>query len=107
MFCFMHTLLIHAIYLLRRAARNIQGFIWLPCFSFGYENKEWFFLPPKSTTFRMTHVYSEEGNKTLYIIWTTALQTERSRDRFPMVSLEFFIGIIPSVALWHWGRLNL
>jgi hypothetical protein len=31
-----------------------------------------------------------------------ALQTRRARVRFPMVSLEFFIDIILSVALWPW-----
>jgi hypothetical protein len=39
--------------------------------------------------------------------WGTALQTGRSRDRFPMVSLEFFIDIILPAALWLWGRLSL
>jgi hypothetical protein len=39
--------------------------------------------------------------------WGTALQTGRSQFRFPMVSQEFFIGIILSVALWPWGRLSL
>jgi hypothetical protein len=32
--------------------------------------------------------------------WGTALQTGRSRFRFPMVSLEFFIEIILPAALW-------
>jgi hypothetical protein len=39
--------------------------------------------------------------------WGTTLQTGKSRVRFPMVLLEFFIGIILSVALWPWGRLSL
>jgi hypothetical protein len=32
---------------------------------------------------------------------------ERREVRFPMVSLEFFIDIIVSVALWPWSRLSL
>jgi hypothetical protein len=36
-----------------------------------------------------------------------ALQTPRSRARFPMVSLEFFIDIILPAALWPWSRLSL
>ena len=39
--------------------------------------------------------------------WGTALQTGRSRARFPMVSLKFFIDIILPAALWPWGRLSL
>jgi len=37
----------------------------------------------------------------------TALQAGRSRVRFPMVSLEFFIDIILPAALWSWGTLSL
>ena len=33
----------------------------------------------------------------------TALQAGRSRVRFSMVSLEFFIDIILPAALWSWG----
>jgi hypothetical protein len=32
----------------------------------------------------------------------TALQFEKSRVRFPVVSLEFFINIILPAALWSW-----
>jgi hypothetical protein len=39
--------------------------------------------------------------------WGTALKTGMSRDRFPMVSLEFLIDIILPAALWPWGRLIL
>jgi len=39
--------------------------------------------------------------------WRTALQAGRSRVRFPMVSLEFFIDIILPAALWPGGWLSL
>jgi hypothetical protein len=39
--------------------------------------------------------------------WGTALQIGSSRDRFPMVSLEFFIDIMLPTALRPWGRLSL
>ena len=34
--------------------------------------------------------------------WGTALPTGRSRVRFPIVSLQFFIAIILPAALWSW-----
>jgi hypothetical protein len=37
----------------------------------------------------------------------TAVQAGRSRVRFPMVSLKFFIDIILLAALWPCGRLSL
>ena len=39
--------------------------------------------------------------------WGTALQAGRSRVRFLMISLEFFIDIILPAMLWPWGTLNL
>ena len=39
--------------------------------------------------------------------WRNAIQSENSRTRFPMVSLEYFIGIILPAALWPWGRHSL
>jgi len=40
---------------------------------------------------------------TLYGGHTVTLQAGRSRVRFRMVSLEFFIDIILPAALWPWG----
>jgi hypothetical protein len=37
----------------------------------------------------------------------TALQTERSRVRLPIVSLDFLIDLILPVALWPWGPISL
>jgi hypothetical protein len=39
--------------------------------------------------------------------WGTAIHVGRSRVRFPMVSLEFFIDIILPAALWPRGTLSL
>ena len=39
--------------------------------------------------------------------WGTALQVGKSRVRFPMVSLKFFIEINLPAALWPWGWLSL
>jgi hypothetical protein len=37
------------------------------------------------------------------VVGSTALQAARSRVRFPIVSLEFFIDVILLAALWPWG----
>ena len=41
------------------------------------------------------------------LVEATALQAGRSRVRFPMVSLEYFIDIILPAAIWPWGCLSL
>ena len=45
------------------------------------------------------YIYIYEGH--------TALRNGRSRVRFPMVSLEFFIEAILPAALWPRGRISL
>jgi len=39
--------------------------------------------------------------------WGTTLLAGRSRVRFPIVSLEFFVDIILPAALWTWNWLSL
>jgi hypothetical protein len=52
-------------------------------------------------------IHLEMGACGAAVGWGTALQVVRSRVRFPMVSLEFFIDIILQAALWPWGYLSL
>ena len=52
-------------------------------------------------------LYMKFGDRGGPVGWGTALQVRRSRFRFPMVSLEFFIDIILLAALWPWGQLSL
>jgi hypothetical protein len=41
------------------------------------------------------------------VLVIAVLQAGRSRVRFPIMSLEFFIDIILPVPLWPWGRHSL
>ena len=53
---------------------------------------------------RVVRLLKERGG---VVDWGTALQARRSRVRFLMVSLEYFIDIILPAALWPWGRFSL
>jgi len=55
----------------------------------------------------LLHHYNLFGARGGAVGWVTALQARRTRVRFPMVSLEFFIDIIHPSALWPWNRLSL
>jgi hypothetical protein len=49
----------------------------------------------------------DEGARGSAVAWGTVQQLERSRVRFPMVSLEFFFNMILPAALWPLGWLSL
>jgi hypothetical protein len=58
---------------------------------------QWFVLHfqiNKCHMLKLSPYYFYWGTRGGAVCWGTALQTGRSRDRFPMVSLEFFIDII-------------
>jgi len=45
-------------------------------------------------------------NSTFYMEICAALLVGRSRDRFPVVSLDFSVTYFLQTAPWPWGRLN-
>jgi hypothetical protein len=71
-----------------------------------------FLSTPQSTRF-LRREWKKVGSNNKYgprdsaVGWGNALQVGRSWVRFPMVSMEFFIGIVVPPALWPWGQLSL
>jgi hypothetical protein len=67
-------------------------------------DRPWGFLEDKASRFQDSRHMNvvRPGDTRWRSGWGTALQTGRSRDRFPIVSLEFFIYIILPAALWPW-----
>jgi hypothetical protein len=62
--------------------------------SIATDQNNWYFM----------HLLSPGGHTVAQLV---EAQAGRLRVWFPMVSLEFFIDITLSVALWPWGRLSL
>ena len=48
-------------------------------------------------------LHREKGARGGAVGCRTVLQVGRSRVRFPMVSLEFFVDIVIPAAIWPWG----
>jgi hypothetical protein len=60
-----------------------------------------------SFTCSIRHTYFLIGAAVAQLVEALRYKPEGRRVRFPMVSLECFIDIILSVALWPWGRPSL
>jgi hypothetical protein len=50
--------------------------------------------------------YNDFGARGSVVGWGTMLQAGRSRDQFPMRSLDFSINLILPATLWPWSRLS-
>jgi len=67
--------------------------------------RKWLIFPP--AFLEKMILYTTRWARGGAVGWGTALQAIRSRVRFPMVSLEFFIDIILPAVLRPWGWLSL
>jgi hypothetical protein len=89
------------------------GHIWttlyVTCLKLGQENP-WTYLSASDLINDISSILwcnFKLGARSSAFGWGTTLQVERSWVRFPMVSLELFIGIILPAALWPWGWISL
>jgi len=77
-----------------------------------YSSKSDTLFSPAVTTARHQHTYRHTIYKiykyySLHTRESAVLQIGRLLIRSQLVLLEFFIDIILSIPLWHWGRLSL
>ena len=89
---------------LQYLAQEITNYI--SQFTTGVQDISYLDFYQKSLTVYKRHT-GQNGARGGAVGWGTALLAGRSRVRFPMVSLEFFIDIILPAALWSCGWLSL
>jgi hypothetical protein len=88
--CFCGNYLYLFVYLQSKGLENVQT-----CLSFPF------------VVILYTLHYISVGERGSAVGWCTAQQVRRSRVRFPIVSLEFFVDTILPAAPWPWGWLSL